>query len=140
MYSTTTKGNVIYAQDLYSLATLGRVLGARPMDEAVTRDAYYRVQVYEGKDKEQIHTIGSAIRDKVNSKSQITDQDYEAFAEKYVASGGNQKNFIKFYQQQVKNAGQNQIGKLVERGNSSYGQYMQNLMRNIDSDPQSLEN
>ena len=140
VYSTTTKGNVIYAQDMYSLATLGRVLGARPMDEAITRDAYYRVQVYEGKDKEKVHTIGAAIRDKINSKSEITDSDFQDFAEKYVASGGNQRNFIKFYQQQVKNAGQNQIGKLVERGNSSYGQYMQNLMRSIDSDPQSLEN
>jgi hypothetical protein len=74
----------------------------------------------------------------VNSRSEIKDEDFESFAEKYVAAGGNQKNFIKFYQQQVKNAGTNQIQKLVERGNSSYGQYMQNLMRATDSDPMSL--
>jgi hypothetical protein len=138
LYSTTTKGNVIYAQDLYSLSTLGRILGARPMDEAITRDAYYRVQVYEGKDKANINTLGAAIRDKVNSKSEITDEDYRDFVEKYVSNGGNQKNFIQFYQQQVKNAGKNQIQKLIERGNSSYGQYMQNLMRAVDSDPTSL--
>lgn len=140
LYTTSTKGNVLYAQDLYSLASLGRIAGARPLDEAITRDAYYRVQVYEAKDKQHINTIGAAIRDKVNSKSEITNEDYEHFAQKYVEYGGNQKNFIKFYQSQVKNAGQNQIKKLVERGNSSYGQYMQNLTRSLDSDPTSLEN
>lgn len=140
LYSTSSKGNVVYAQDLYSLSSLGRIAGARPLDEAITRDAYYRVQVYESKDKEHINTIGAAIRDKVNSKSEITNEDYQRFAERYVEYGGNQKNFIKFYQSQVKNAGKNQIQKLVERGNSSYGQYMQNLTRSLDSDPMSLEN
>ena len=140
LYSTSTKGNVLYAQDLYSLASLGRIAGARPLDEAITRDAYYRVQVYEAKDKEHIHTIGAAIRDKVNSKSEITNEDLEGFMSRYVEYGGSQKNFIKFYQSQVKAAGKNQIQKMVERGNSSYGQYMQNLTRSLDSDPISLEN
>lgn len=139
LYSTTTKGNVVYAQDLYSLATLGRVLGARPFDEAVTRDAYHRVQVYEGQNRAQIESLGAAIRDKVNSKSEITDSDIEDFMESYVKSGKDQKNFISYYQRQVRNAGKNQINKLIERGNSSMGQYMQNLVRSLDSEPMDLE-
>ena len=57
----------------------------------------------------------------------------------YVTAGGNQRDFVQFYQRQVKNAGKNQIGKLVERGNSSYGQYMQNLMRSLDTPVDDLD-
>jgi len=140
VYSTTTKGNVVYAQDLYSLATLGRVAGARPLDEAVTRDAYYRVQVYESNDRAKVNKIGAAIRDKVNAGVEITDEDYYSFMSRYVSAGGDQKNFVKFYQQRVKEAGKNQIASLVEKGNSPSSRYMQNLMRSLDSDPVSLEN
>lgn len=140
LYSTTKNGNVVYAQDLYSLATLGRVAGARPLDEAVARDAYYRVQVYQSQDSAQIAKLGSAIRDKVNSGAEITDGDVESFMESYAKSGKNQANFAKWYQRQVKEAGTNQIGKLIEKGNSSYGQYMQKILKGLDTAPVDLEN
>ena len=140
LVSTSMKGNVIYSQDLYSLATLGRIAGARPLDEAVMRDAYYRVQVYEGKDKAKLATLGAAIRDKVNSGAELDDSDVDDFMANYVASGGDQRNFIQYYQRQVKNAGKNQIKKLVERGNTPYGQYMQNLMIGLEADVEDLEN
>lgn len=134
LYSTTTKGNILYEQDLYSLATLGRVAGARPLDESIARDAYYRVQVYEGKDKKATNTLGAAIQSKVNANEEITDSDIDSFMQSYLRTGKDAATFAQFYQRQVKNAGQNQIAKLVQRGNSSYGQYMQQLMMNLDSD------
>lgn len=140
LYSTSMKGNVIYSQDLYSLATLGRMLGARPLDEAVMRDAYYRVQVYEGKDKAKITTLGAAIRDKVNSGSEINDEDIDDFMTQYMQAGGDQRNFIQYYQRQVKNAGKNQINKLAERGNTPYGQYIQKLMIGLEADVEDMEN
>jgi len=133
LYSTTTKGNILYEQDLYSLATLGRIAGARPLDEAITRDAYHRVQVYEGQDKKAINTLGAAIQSKVNAKEEITDSDVDTFMQSYLRTGKDAATFTQFYQRQVKNAGQNQIAKLVNRGNSSYGQYMQQLMMNLDT-------
>lgn len=139
VYATTSKGHVVYAQDLYSLATLGRIAGARPLDEAITRDAYYRVQVYGGKNSEKIATLGSALRDKINSQSEITDEDVDGFMQRYVAAGGDQGNFVKWYQKQVKDAGKNQVAKLMERGNSSSGRYLQNLMRSLEAEPTSLE-
>jgi len=140
LYSTTQKGNVVYAQDLYSISTLGRIAGARPFDEAVTRDAYYRVQVYQGQDAKEIGKLGAVVRDKINSGSEITDSDLESFMESYVKSGKTQANFAKWYQKQVKEAGTNQIGKLVEKGNSSYGQYMQKILKGLDTAPVDLEN
>lgn len=139
LYATTSKGNVVYAQDLYSIATLGRIAGARPFDEAVTRDAYYRVQVYQGQDAKQVGKLGTVIRDKVNSGAEITDEDLESFMGEYVKSGKNQANFAKWYQKQVKEAGTNQINKLVEKGNSSYGQYMQKIIKGLDTAPQDLD-
>lgn len=135
LYSTTTKGNILYEQDLYSLATLGRIAGARPLDEAITRDAYYRVQVYEGQDKKAINTLGSAIQSKVNANEEITDSDVDTFMQSYLRTGKDAATFAQFYQRQVKNAGQNQVAKLVQRGNSSYGQYMQQLMMNLPNEP-----
>jgi hypothetical protein len=134
LLSTTRQGNILYEQDLYSLATLGRIAGARPLDEAITRDAYHRVQVYEGQDKKAINTLGSAIQSKVNAKEEITDSDIDSFMQSYLRTGKDAATFTQFYQRQIKNAGQGQVAKLVQRGNSSYGQYMQNLMMNLDSD------
>ncbi len=137
--STTSQGKIVYSQDLYSLATLGRMAGARPYDEAVTRDAMFRAQSYDAAYHKKANTIGAAIRDRVNSDTPITQEDYDNFMGKYVAAGGDHKNFVKFYQQRVKEAGKSAVSSLLEKSSSPSGRYMQNMMRGIDSDITGME-
>lgn len=127
-HSTTQKGNIIAENDLYSLTSIARLLGARPLDEAMARDAYYRVQAYEGAMYNKINSIGKSIKAKVQSGSDITEKDVESFLEEYVHAGGDQKNFQKFWQRQIKVANENQIKQLMWGANTSYSKYMQKLM------------
>lgn len=131
-YTTTGKNGMITAWDMYSLQSVGRILGARPMDEAMARDAYYRVQVYDSHRQAQTAIVGSAIRDKVRSGAEISESDVNGFLTEYVHKGGTQKDFIKFYQSNVKKANVSQINQLVSNTKNPYAQYMQSMMHGAE--------
>lgn len=126
---TSAKGNILFQNDLYSVATLARVLGARPLDEAIARDAWFRVQAYEGAHHKEISKIGETIRDKVQNNVEITDEDMKSFFDKYTHAGGNQKNFLKFWHGQVTKANKNQINMMIEKSTTPYSQYMQKILQ-----------
>jgi hypothetical protein len=110
------------------MSSLARLGGARPLDEAVLRDAYHRVQVYSGAKQKQIQTMGSAIRDKVRTGGDISQEEYDDFLEGYVRAGGDQKNFQKFWLQQVTSAKDSQIDKMIRTSNSDFSKYLQTMM------------
>jgi hypothetical protein len=102
--------------------------GARPLDEAVARDAYHRVQVYDAHRSAEVNEVGSAIRDKVRAGNQVSQEEFEGFLTEYVHRGGKQKDFIKYWQKQVKDANRSQLTALVGNASSPYSKYMQIMM------------
>lgn len=124
-YTTTGKNQLFTAFDMFSLQSVGRIAGARPMDEAIARDTYHRVQVYDSHRQAQTATIGSAIRDKARSGQEISEGDMNDFLTKYVHAGGDQKNFIKFHQKNVKDASKSVTDSLTANAGKPYSQYMQ---------------
>lgn len=132
-HSTSTKGNIMAENDLYSLATLSRLAGARPLDEAIARDSYYRIQAYEGAMHSKMNTLGEALRTKITSGAGIEQGEVTGFMDQYVHAGGDQKNFIKWYQHQVKQASSSQIQQLLAHTNTPYSKYMQKIIGGSDS-------
>jgi hypothetical protein len=127
-YTTSGKNQLMSSWDMYSLSSAVRIAGARPFDEAVARDAYHRVQVYDAHRQAQIASVGSSIRDKVRSRSEVTEEEFDNFLTSYVHKGGNQKDFIKYWQKQVKDADKGQIDALVGNAKRPFSQYMQQMM------------
>lgn len=127
-FTTTGKNGVIQAYDVYSLQTLGRIAGSRPLDEALTRDAYHRVQVYDSYRQAEVAVVGSAIRDKVRGGHELTEADMDGFLQSYVHKGGDQKSFIKFMQSQIKKANVSQINQMTAHLNKPNAQYMQTFL------------
>lgn len=98
-FSTNSAGdklissNTMGLSDMFSAATFSRLLGARPLDEAVAMDTMYRSQLYTAKDQARIHSIGDAAKLAMMSGSQLSGDEINAFASKYAASGGNINKF-----------------------------------------------
>ena len=127
-YSTTGKGNIVSANDFYSLANLSRLSGAKPFDEAVTQDAVYRIQAYQSVDKERREALGKAVKSTIASGGVPTSEQMETFMERYAKLGGKQEEFNRWYVSQIRTATTPQANKLVEKVGSPYSAYMQTVM------------
>lgn len=100
-YSTTSKGSLISANrpvdgnllDLFTWSNVGRMLGARPLDEAIALDDKFRLNLYLAADKERLTSLGAAVKSKLVGGGEVTDAEMEEFALKYSASGGRAEHF-----------------------------------------------
>lgn len=131
-YTTTGKNGLMYSWDMYSLQSLGRIAGAKPLDEAIARDAYHRVQVYDSHRAGELRVIGSAIRDKVRGGEVISEEDQNTFLQNYLHKGGDQKNFIKFMQSNIKKANVSQINAMTANLKTPGAQYMQSMIHGAE--------
>ena len=91
-YSTSSKGSILYENDLMSLATLSRLAGGRPLDEAIVNDAMFRVRTYEAARRKDMLSLGEKLKTNLIKGNEVNDEDVVAFAKKYVELGGKQQN------------------------------------------------
>lgn len=131
-HSTQRSGNFLYENDLLSLSSLARVAGAKPIDEAIMQNSYYREQAYASADRAKRNEIGVAIRESISSGGEITQDMVNDFAEKYVEYGGSQKQFNSYFMRQYKNATVSQAEQLRDRLSNPYAQRLQLFMGGSD--------
>lgn len=127
-YSTTAKGNILGANDVMSIASLARLAGGRPLDEALINDATYRVATYQAADVAAQEKLGTAMKSTLRAGEQPTPEQVHGFASEYAANGGNQKNFSKFMMTQMLKANTSQANRLAMNLQSPYAQKMQMVM------------
>lgn len=104
-YATTGKGSLVATtrpafgdnsaglSDMFSIANFSRLLGARPLDEAVTMDAMYRKTLYQAKDNTRISALGEAVKTNLYGNQHLDSEAVHNFSSQYAASGGNIQNF-----------------------------------------------
>lgn len=91
---TTSRGDLIASQsDMNSLASFARIVGARPMDEAVGVAELYRSKVYQAADRDKMERLGQVVKDKIRSGDEITSDDWLDLQSRYAASGGRIQGF-----------------------------------------------
>lgn len=112
-YSTTSKGSLISANrpaeiagplDLLSIANASRLLGARPLDEAVIMDAMYRHTMYQAVDTARMTSLGKAVKETLRKGETPSEDQMATFIAKYNAAGGHPNNFGKHMIEWVKSA------------------------------------
>ena len=103
--STTSKGSLISAaNDLETTSMLARIperlvefggaarlMGAKPMDEAVALSTLYRSRAYEAVDRARIESLGQAVKTKLQSNQAPDAEELEDFMASYVKAGGRQE-------------------------------------------------
>jgi hypothetical protein len=125
-YSTTSKGTIIGANDLFSLTSMARIAGGRPLDEAIANDAVFRLRAYSASQHEQINTLGAAIKSKIQSGTMDQDSLF-GFQSEYMQRGGKQDGFNKFMMRQMSSATVSAANKLADDLKNPISQNMQSM-------------
>lgn len=128
VYSTSSKGTILYQNDLLSLATLSRLAGGRPLDEAVVNDSMYRVKAYEAARRKDMASLTETIKGTLIQGNQPSEEQLMSFAQRYAESGGKQKNFNKWMMDLYKSANTSQAEQISASLTNPFSYKVQLLM------------
>lgn len=131
--STQANGTILGSNDLVSWATMTRLAGAKPIDEAITSNAYFRVQGYMAADREKRQRLGTALKLNLQGGGSVDSNEISNFAQRYMELGGRQKGFNTWMMEQYKNTDRSRAEALANGLGSSYSRYMQEIMGGRDS-------
>jgi hypothetical protein len=140
--STDKAGNLISAaNDLNNLSTAAwiqdravnfggvvRMLGAKPMDEAIMLDAIYRDKGNKLRDRERIEDLGAIVRQKLADRETLDQDEMHEFMGKYVAAGGAHDTFVRELQRWTKDANVSTVNDLASKLDNPYSKRLQVLM------------
>ena len=135
-YSTSNQGGILYSNDLASWATIVRMAGGRPLDEAVVNDAMFRVKSYEASRKEKMKGLSEAVKSSLIQGNNPDPEQLNSFAERYAKLGGKQTHFNSWMLGLYKNANVSQAEQLEMNLKSPFSQKIQLLMGGSDPDEQ----
>ena len=102
--STNQQGNMLMAHDLYSLNSLMRIAGAKPLDEAIVNDTMFRTNSYRTADAAKRKTLGEAVKNTILGGGNLSPEQVNDFADAYARTGGKQSEFGAWMANQYKNA------------------------------------
>ena len=128
VYSTTNSGNIVMENDFLSAMTAARLVGAKPLDEAVALDAYHRVQVYKLADSKLLNNLGAGVKATVTGGGVPSPEQIQQFTGEYMKAGGRQENFAKWYNHQVLNAAKGSTNQMVANTATFGSRYYQKIM------------
>ena len=120
------------AHDLMNLASLVRVVGGKPLDEAMVNDAMFRINSYRAGDAARMSNLGEAIKLTALGGDVPDSGQLDTFMHNYVRNGGKQSNFVSFMTRQYKNIDASQANQLRNNLSSPYAVGLQRLMGGMD--------
>jgi len=127
-FSSSNKGNLSATNDLLTLVNFGRILGAKPMDEAIAIDAGFRKSVYQASDAAKREKLGEVIKTSLIGGKNPDPEDIPYFMEEYAKSGGKQENFNKYMVNLYKSANTSQANEIAKALKTPYAKSMQEIM------------
>lgn len=128
VFSTSNKGSIIGSNDLVSFATLSRLAGGRPLDEAIVNDGMYRIASYEAAQKKARDKLLETVKTTGIQGQEVDMSSLDKFSEAYAATGGKQGQFNKYMLGAYKSANTAQSQKILQQLQNPFNQKMQILM------------
>lgn len=133
--STTSKGGLISgSSDFDLIANASRIMGAKPMDEAVALNNLYRLKAYQAADRERMDQLGEKVKMSLTKNRLPELEDVEQFFGDYTAIGGRPENFNGALQRWMKDSNTSVIEGMRARINSPYGQRLNEIMGGVPLD------
>jgi hypothetical protein len=140
--TTTGKGSLISAANdmettsmlariperLVNFGGVQRIMGARPMDEAVALNNLYRNKSYDAMDRARIEALGQAVKTKLYNNQMPDAEEMDEFMSKYQQSGGRIENFSSSLQRWMKDANNSVVNQMAQHLGASSGKKQMNLM------------
>lgn len=116
------------AERTMSIEGASRLMGARPMDEALALNAMYRNKAYQAMDRARIERLGEVVKTKMYNNEMPTDEELEDFQLRYTRSGGRVENFNAAMLRWSRDANVSVVNQLAQRQGSPYAQKLNMLM------------
>ena len=126
--ATSNQGNLLMQHDLWSLASGVRMVGGKPLDEAMVQDQMFRVNTYRSHDAAKRKTLSEAIKTSILGGEEPAQEQIDKFAEVYAKTGGKQSEFSQFMARQYTNASMSQAEQLKNKLTNPYSQQLQRIM------------
>ena len=126
--STQNNGNILYQNDLMSWASIVRLAGGRPLDEAITNDALFRVKTYDAARRKDMASLAETVKTSLIQGGEAGEEAVNKFAEKFAALGGKQAGFNKWMIGLYKDANVSQAEQLRSSLSNPFAYKMQTLM------------
>lgn len=111
-----------------SVQGVSRLMGARPMDEAVALNAVYRNKKYEAMDRSRIERLGEVVRTKLYNNDLPEQDELEDFMLRYTRSGGRIENFSQALQRWSRDSNVSVVNQLAKQVGSPYSRKLQTIM------------
>lgn len=128
VFSTSSKGTILGSNDIMSLASLSRLAGGRPLDEAVQNDTMFSINSYEAYDRVKKNALAENIKTTMLKNKTPDADEVTAFAEQYSYLGGKQGSFAKYMMEQYTKANTPAAELLAQKLNSPLSYKIQALM------------
>lgn len=90
------QGRMTAAHDLWSLQSLMRITGAKPLDEAIVNDQMFRVNTWRARDVERRKLLGEGIKNTLAGGNVPSQEQLDEFAYQYAKAGGKQSEYANF--------------------------------------------
>lgn len=127
--ATTSSGSLIAAHnDLMSITTLGRILGAKPMDEALGLNAKFRLEAYKARDRERIEALGRPIKQKLENGGVLTEEEILEFGQRYAQSGGRAESYSAALQRWARDSNESILNTARRAHKTDEGQRLLEIM------------
>lgn len=127
-FSTTSQGQLLYANDLWSLANVARAVGGKSMDEAITTDAAFRSSVYTAVDAKKKKDLAETVKTTFQGGNNPTADQVINFSKEYAKIGGKSTQFNKFMLTAMKSANTPKANLISSALKNPMSQSMQQVM------------
>ena len=111
---------------------VSRVLGARPMNEAVALNNWHRNKAYEALDRQRIDSLGRSVKATLYGGESPTQEQLDDFMSSYAAAGGRIENFNQAMNRWQRDATVSIINQTANKLNTSMGRKMREIMGAAD--------
>lgn len=127
--TTTSKGSLISASSDFDLiANSARLLGSRPMDEAIALNNLYRMKAYTAADTDRREQLGEKVKSYLYKNQEVPTEVLEKFMKDYAQAGGRVENFYGSLQKWSKAANTSTVESMRGKLQTSYGQRLTEIM------------
>ena len=130
VYSTTNAGDISFVNDFMSLATLSRLAGGKPLDEALANDEVARSMVYKAADKERMKIATETFKTNVigDSGGQVAPNAVNNYMTAFVRNGGRQEDFNKNMLNAMTKTNTPKANQIIAQLKGPYADHMKTLM------------
>lgn len=130
-YSTTGAGKTIATNELMSWATLGRIAGGKPLQDAIMQDALFRSTQYALTDGDKKKRLSEAFRSHMIQGNAPTPEVVNEFMGNYMKLGYSQKDFVKWATNIYKDVDVGIGQQIADNLRNPYARTMQRIMGGV---------